>query len=128
MTYFAREEVGVLHALVLAELQKPSNVCGRHHDDGICIPRKRQLDTNEMPFMIFDIFGGPNEGSQGLEHIALKFMSVASASNHFLHPVIALHRSLDSVSPRLIHWPDEEEREAMEGLLIGFPSSVFCGW
>ena len=48
------------------------------------IPRRRKLDTNEMLFMLFDIFGGQNEGNQGLEQIAHKYgMSASLASNYF---------------------------------------------
>ena len=42
LTHLSCEEFDALHALVLAELQKPFNVRGRHDDNGMRIPRRRK--------------------------------------------------------------------------------------
>ncbi|PXF47704.1 hypothetical protein BWQ96_02566 [Gracilariopsis chorda] len=126
ITHLTLAEFDSLHHLAEVELQKPFDVRHQLHQETVRVPRKRQLNTQEILFFLFDIFGGSNEGNQGLEHMALKYrMSVGSVSNYFRYGLMALHKSLDEVTPRLVRWPSHAERIHMEGLVIGFPFCVF---
>ncbi|PXF49312.1 hypothetical protein BWQ96_00886 [Gracilariopsis chorda] len=126
ITHLTLADFDSLHHLAEVELQEPFDVRHQLHPETVRVPRKRKLNTQEILFFLFDIFGGPNEGNQGLEHMALKYgMSVGSVSNYFRHGLMALHKSLDEVTPRLVRWTSHEERLNMERLLVGFPFCVF---
>ena len=61
-----------------------------------------------------------------MERVAEKYgVSPGTISNYFRHVLFGLHKSLKSLDPQLIRWPNVEEGKDMEGLIIGFSSYLF---
>ena len=123
--HLSRSEFDALHDLAYEKLQAPMDVRGEFVGE-TRLPRKRRLDTKEMLFMFLDILGGSNEGGMGIERLGHKYgISKGTVSNYFRHALCAVFKCLEEVIPKLIRCPDELEREAIEGLIIGFPKCVF---
>lgn len=59
------------------------------------IPRKRRLNTEQMLFLLFDVFNGSNEGVQGVVRLGREHgISPGSVSNYFRHALMSLFISI----------------------------------
>lgn len=65
------------------------------------------------------------EGSRGVVSTALGFgVSEGTVANVFLHGVSVLHGALKNMEESLIQWLSPERRNAMFGLVMGFPYAI----